>query len=126
MTELTTLQWFGVYLVVGACMLVLLRLYVTLVLRPPGDSEFVTEMMAAIRAAQTNGEALAAVLAYREGIRSEALAAASQTSPQVPAWQLEFNLSHCQRVNAAPSDLDVGVNLHRDHIKMIGAFPVYK
>ncbi len=50
MTELTTLQWFGVYLVVGACALVLLRLYVTLVLRPPGDSEFVTEMMAAIRA----------------------------------------------------------------------------
>ena len=50
MTELTTLQWFGVYLVVGACVLVLLRLYVKLVVRPPGNSEFVTEMMAAIRA----------------------------------------------------------------------------
>jgi hypothetical protein len=50
MTELSTLQWFGVYLVVGACVLVLLRLYVTLVVRPQGDSEFVTEMMAAIRA----------------------------------------------------------------------------
>ena len=50
MADFNALEWFGVYLVVGACLLVLLRLYVTLVLRPPGDSEFVTEMMAAIRA----------------------------------------------------------------------------
>jgi len=52
MNQLTAWQWFGVYLIAGACVLVLMRLYVKLVVRPPGNSEFVTEMMAAIRADQ--------------------------------------------------------------------------
>jgi len=46
------LHWVGVYLAVGACALLLMRLYVKRVLRPPAQSEFVTEMMAAIRADQ--------------------------------------------------------------------------
>lgn len=50
MANLSAWEWFGVYLGIGACALVLMRLYVTLVLRPPGNSEFVAEMMAAIRA----------------------------------------------------------------------------
>jgi hypothetical protein len=49
MANLSAWEWVGAYLIVGACVLVLMRLYVTLVLRPPGNSEFVTEMMAAIR-----------------------------------------------------------------------------
>ncbi len=53
MEKLSAWEWFGVYLGVGACMLVLLRLYVSLVLRPPPQSEFVTTMMAAIRAEQS-------------------------------------------------------------------------
>ena len=52
MPQLTELQWFGAYLGFGACALVLMRLYVKWVVRPPQQSEFVTEMMAAIRADQ--------------------------------------------------------------------------
>ena len=52
MAELTLTQWFGVYLGVGACALLLMRLYVKWVVRPPAQSAFVTEMMAAIRAEQ--------------------------------------------------------------------------
>ena len=52
MTELTALEWVGAYLGVGACALLLMRAYVKWVVRPPGQSEFVTEMMAAIRADQ--------------------------------------------------------------------------
>ena len=52
MPQLTELQWFGAYIVVGACALVLMRLYVKWVVRPPQQSEFVTVMMAAIRADQ--------------------------------------------------------------------------
>ena len=52
MAELTLAQWFGVYLGVGASALLLMRLYVKRVVRPPAQSEFVTEMMAAIRADQ--------------------------------------------------------------------------
>jgi hypothetical protein len=52
MPQLTELQWFGAYIGVGACALVLMRLYVKWVVRPPQQSEFVTEMMAAIRADQ--------------------------------------------------------------------------
>jgi hypothetical protein len=50
MPQLTALEWVGVYLGVGACALVLMRLFVKWVVRPPQQSEFVTEMMAAIRA----------------------------------------------------------------------------
>ena len=50
MNQLNAWQWFSVYLIAGACVLVLMRLYVKLVVRPPGNSEFVTQMMAAIRA----------------------------------------------------------------------------
>ena len=52
MPQLTELQWFGAYLGFGACALVLMRLYVKWVMRPPRQSEFVTEMMEAIRADQ--------------------------------------------------------------------------
>ena len=52
MAHFTAWEWIGAYLGIGACVLVLMRLYVTLVLRPPQQSEFVTEMMAAIRADQ--------------------------------------------------------------------------
>ena len=50
MPQLTAFEWVGVYLGVGACALVLMRLFVKWVVRPPQQSEFVTEMMAAIRA----------------------------------------------------------------------------
>jgi len=50
MPQLTAFEWVGVYLGVGACALVLMRLYVKWVVRPQQQSEFVTEMMAAIRA----------------------------------------------------------------------------
>jgi hypothetical protein len=49
MPQLTAFEWVGVYLGVGACALVLMRLFVKWVVRPPQQSEFVTEMMAAIR-----------------------------------------------------------------------------
>jgi hypothetical protein len=52
MEQLTAWEWFGVYLGAGACLLVLMRLYVTLILRPPQASGFATDMMAAIRADQ--------------------------------------------------------------------------
>ncbi len=52
MTELTALEWLGTYLCVGACALLLMRAYVRWGVRPPKQSEFVTEMMAAIRADQ--------------------------------------------------------------------------
>jgi len=52
MAQWTALHWVGVYLAVGACALLLLRLYVKWVVRPPAQSAFVTEMMAAIRAEQ--------------------------------------------------------------------------
>lgn len=52
MTELTALEWVGAYLGLGACALLLMRLYVKWVVRPPQESEFVTEMMAAVRADQ--------------------------------------------------------------------------
>jgi hypothetical protein len=52
MTELTALEWAGAYLGLGACALLLMRAYVKWVVRPPQESEFVTEMMAAVRAGQ--------------------------------------------------------------------------
>lgn len=52
MAQWTPWAWFGVYLGLGACVLVVMRLYVALVLRPAPQTEFVTEMMAAIRADQ--------------------------------------------------------------------------
>ena len=52
MAELTALEWLGTYLCVGACALLLIRAYVKWVVRPPKQSEFVTEMLAAIRADQ--------------------------------------------------------------------------
>ena len=50
MTEYTAWDWVGAYLGLGACALVLLRLYVQRVVRPPQESEFVAQMMEAIRA----------------------------------------------------------------------------
>jgi len=52
MAQWTALDWVGLYLAVGACALLLMRLYVKRVVRQPAQSEFVTEMMAAIRADQ--------------------------------------------------------------------------
>lgn len=52
MAQLTAWEWLGVYLGAGACLLVLMRLYVTLILRPPQASGFATDMLAAIRADQ--------------------------------------------------------------------------
>jgi hypothetical protein len=50
MPELTVLQWFGVYLAIGASALLVMRFYVKWVVRPPQQSELVNEMMAAISA----------------------------------------------------------------------------
>ena len=50
MTRLTAWEWVGLYLTVGASVLVLMRLVVKWIVRPPQQTESVTEMMAAIRA----------------------------------------------------------------------------
>ena len=52
MPILTELQWFAVYIGVGVCAVLLMRLYVKWVVCPPQESEFVKEMMAAIRTDQ--------------------------------------------------------------------------
>jgi len=52
MHKLTALQWFGAYIGFGVCAIVLMRMYVKWVVCPPQQSEFVTEVLAAIQADQ--------------------------------------------------------------------------